>query len=518
MSFTGCGRKARPEKSHLYSVLLLLFLAFALQVYRLSAQSLWLDETITVARSNLSLPSLVRDLMGTRNHPPLYFLLMHGWQRLGSAEWIVRFPSVIWAMLGLNATFLLAREIGGRSLALQATLLLAVSPLYIWYAQDARMYTMAAFWVTASTFFLVRAWHASRWSDWLGYAVCVSVALLTHLLTPVVYFSQALFLILQFRQEPRKLQSWMLAMIGPAVAFLAWLAPILLTGGFAPATPWIAWIPRPALWDLPLTFYSFTVGATAGWHNLITYLPLCLAIAALGVLIWRRRTFSPSTRWHLSLLTWEVIGTLGLAFLISQVRPIYMDRYFLPLLPAFLILVSAGLCRVPSRWKRAAVVALAIFALFDVASLRYMYFDPRYHRDEWRGVANLINRQAQPGDGLISYVTLPFRYYALDLPIHTISAQRADSAYFAQQTATAVEGKERLWVIIPLTVLNNHSFFDERDALAVKWVENNPYVLWLTERYRLIETQRLPGVQVMLYDVRSDGWASLSQRDYRGVP
>jgi len=505
ISSTDLSHNHWPSMKPLYPVLLLFGLAFSLQVYRLSAQSLWMDETITVARSNLSLPLLIRELQAIRNHTPLYFLLMHGWQRLGHVEWMVRFPSAFWAMLGLSVTYRLARETGRQRAALLATLLLAASPLYIWYAQDARMYTMAAFWVTASALFLIRAWRSGRWQEWVGYAVCVLVASLTHLLTTLVFLNQALYLILQLRKEPPKLRSWAFAMTAPAIVFLAWLKPMLLTGGFAPATPWIAWIPRPALWDLPLTLYTFTVSATAGRHSLVTCIPLLIAGSALGALIWQRGSFPKLARWRLSLLAWQVMGTICLTFLISQVRPIYMDRYFVPLLPVFLVLVACGLARVLLWWKRAAIAALGIFILFDAASLRNMYFDSRYHRDDWRGTAALINGRAQSGDGLISYVALPFHYYALNLTRHTISSQTADPAYFAHQTAEATAGKARLWVIIPLTVLNNHSFFDERDAVAIKWVENNPYVLWLTERYPLIEAQRLPGVQVMLYNVRPDG-------------
>lgn len=497
---SGAGRR-NPRA--VWLALAILGLAFCLQVTHLQTQSLWLDEVITVVRSGLSWPAMISDLMETRNHVPLYFALMHGWQHLGHSEWLVRFPSVIWGVLGVGAVFALAREIGGERVALFSAFLLAISPLYTWYAQDARMYTMLAFLATASALCLLYAWKSNRWQDWLWYALCAGAALLTHFFAAIVLFTQSAFLILQFRQEPARFRNWVLAMIGPGIVYAVWLTPIVTSGGFAPAGPWIAWIPRPSWQDLVWTMYTFVVGATAERHSILTWLP-ALVIGILLVFLFRqRKALPPQTRWHLDLLAWVIGGTVGITWLISQVRSIYMDRYLLALLPAFLVLVAFGLDRLADRWKGAAVAVLAVLVVFDAVSLYNMYFNSSYYRDDWRGVSEMINEQDRPGDGVISYVNVPFQYYPLEMPVHPISSHTPSEDYFAQATQV-VQKQERLWVIIPLTVLNNHSFFDERDALAASWVEGNSFVLWLADRRPLIESRRFLGAQVMLFGAEAD--------------
>jgi mannosyltransferase len=142
-----------------YGPLVLVLLAFGLYVLNLGVQGLWMDEVITVERSSLSLPGILSDLLDTRNHMPLYFLGMHLWLKGGTGEFWVRFPSVVWAVLGVAVTVRLGADLGGRRVGALAGLLLAAAPLYNWHAQDARMYSMAAFWVIAATWSLLRAWR-----------------------------------------------------------------------------------------------------------------------------------------------------------------------------------------------------------------------------------------------------------------------------------------------------------------------------------------------------------------------
>ena len=77
-----------------HKVVLLLFLIFGagvlLRIYELGAESLWLDEAVSVSYSKGSLSSIL-DYPLARNNPPFYWILLHFWIGLfGTSEAALR--------------------------------------------------------------------------------------------------------------------------------------------------------------------------------------------------------------------------------------------------------------------------------------------------------------------------------------------------------------------------------------------------------------------------------------------
>jgi uncharacterized membrane protein len=127
----------------------------ALRLYRLGADSLWYDETVSTALAGSALPELIRHTAGDI-HPPLYYILLRGWLILmgyptGHAdatghglEFAAGFFSLFFGVLLIVLTFTLARRLAGPRAALIAAALVAFSPYNIWYSQEVRMYTLGA--------------------------------------------------------------------------------------------------------------------------------------------------------------------------------------------------------------------------------------------------------------------------------------------------------------------------------------------------------------------------------------
>ncbi len=123
----------------------LILLAFALRVYQLPAQSLWYDEGVSWYLTRMSLPALT---LWTADdiQPPLYYYLLWLWTRLaGTTEYALRFPSVFFGTLTAPLIWITARRLVGNRAAWLALLFLALSPLHVYYAQEARMYTLLTF-------------------------------------------------------------------------------------------------------------------------------------------------------------------------------------------------------------------------------------------------------------------------------------------------------------------------------------------------------------------------------------
>ena len=97
-------------------------------------------------------------------HPPLFYVVLRGaLSTFGAGEWAARLPSALASLLSVALVFVLARNLGlSLRAATTAAILLALAPLDIWYAREARMYVLVA--MAALVFAIGVTWDS--WSSW----------------------------------------------------------------------------------------------------------------------------------------------------------------------------------------------------------------------------------------------------------------------------------------------------------------------------------------------------------------
>jgi hypothetical protein len=127
------------------SLLLILILAVLLRLAGLGWRSLWLDEVLSIRQAARPLSEIWAGT-GELRHPPLYYLLLHFWLRLGEGEAVIRLLSALFSLATVGLVYGLGRGVDRDrpETALLAAALLALAPLDLWYAQEARMYALVA--------------------------------------------------------------------------------------------------------------------------------------------------------------------------------------------------------------------------------------------------------------------------------------------------------------------------------------------------------------------------------------
>ncbi len=148
---------------YLILALLVLCVAFALRMWDIEGRSLWFDEAmeVSVARSNLAeLPANVRDGL---QDPPLYSLGLHMWLQFGAGDLHVRFPSVLFSLVGIASVMAIARHHFGSGGALIAGALMAVMPSQIRYAQEAGQYALMGAGIALNLLILSRMRGNASW-------------------------------------------------------------------------------------------------------------------------------------------------------------------------------------------------------------------------------------------------------------------------------------------------------------------------------------------------------------------
>jgi len=204
----------------------LVLLALALRLPGLS-QSLYGDELFTYELAIR--PSLGAVLDGVRSSlevsPPGYTILAWLFQQFGPAQFWSRAASLIAGVLLVPVVYALGLRVANRRAGLLAAALLALSPFAIFYASEARAYSLVALLLAASTLVLLKATSEGASSGWwILFAGLTVAAIYTHYTAFSAVAAQAVWIVLFCRR------CWLpafLAFAVAAVAFLPWLGEFI---------------------------------------------------------------------------------------------------------------------------------------------------------------------------------------------------------------------------------------------------------------------------------------------------
>ena len=307
--------------------------ATALRVYRLGADSLWYDETVSVYLAGSGLPELLRHTAADI-HPPGYYLLLRGWLLLmgygdgragpGSIglEWSAAFLSLAAGLILVAVAYAAGRRVAGRTAGLAAAALVAISPYNVWYGQEVRMYTWGALAAALATYALVRAMDGDhrrrRW--WAAYAATAAAGM--YLLHYFAFFLVAanicVALIVLTQRRRAAAGRWLAANGAALLLYLPWL-PVAWRQAFDPPVP--PWRTAPSLLS---ALRESVVAAALGQSAPEWALPVALLLLGVALLgLWGMRRNGAAA----GLLLAGSLGATALLLLLSLVTPLYHVRY-----------------------------------------------------------------------------------------------------------------------------------------------------------------------------------------------
>jgi uncharacterized membrane protein len=376
-------------------------LAALLGLIALGRRSFWLDESVSVTLARLDLGDLLHVLRTREGNMSLYHLLLSGWTQLGDSELVARSLSVLAVTATVPLTYLLVKRLVGERAALGAGLLMALNPMAVHYAQEARGYALALLLVTASVYLFVRALEGHGWGAWIAYGAVAALAGYAHffaLFVPPALAASLLFL-------PRASVPWRRAFASAGLLVLS-LVPLAYLVGSSQASG-VEW----ASGNLPGRIATRIHERPA----LVAAVLLAgLACVALGW-VWLSRALGARLRsrgtWDVAVLvSWLLVPFALVCVLAVVYKPLFVVRYFIVCLPAIVGLLALGLARI--RRPVLAATALSLVALASLAGVGRWYRSGQ--SEDWRGATRYVVDSAGTGDGVLfyaPYVRIPFALY-----------------------------------------------------------------------------------------------------------
>ncbi len=452
-------RMALPKgwyRKHRVHHLVILLSAWAVRAFHLDAQPLWLDEAFSVWMAAHPAQEILFWTRTLDQHPPLYYLLLYLWTRVwGDGEWSVRFLSLAGGWLAVALSMAIARHLGGRRLMGFSGILVAFSPFFVRYAQEARMYAWVLSAVALGLWGAVRLWYRPD-DRFGGIALVLGSALAAWLHNVALLFPLGIFPLLIWRAHRVRTQSpaWILKMFG---LFL------LLWGGWIPALVGQIWRMARRFWVPPLSVYrmiTLLASFSCPFSPTGLIVRLCAPLWMLGTLWggWQLiRQPRPRDRGALLLLVTAWVP-LVIVLLISLVRPILVPRVLIWLLLPALIMLAYGIASLSQRWRYVLLSAIVV-----INGLSLQGYFVRFHKEPWDQVAAYVAHHVQPGDLLLfeaGWVRLPFDYYFRadvspleehGLPADPFVTGTLEPPFHASDIPRLlhlITGRERVWVVL----------------------------------------------------------------------
>jgi 4-amino-4-deoxy-L-arabinose transferase-like glycosyltransferase len=470
-------------------------LAFVARIVALDAQGLWRDEVDQWRFALQPWGEMLRNFTREGWNGPLYSPLLRVWIGLtGDAAFTMRYFSLLWGVVSVALLYVLVKRWVDERAALWSTLLLALSPYMVWYAQEIKMYTWVPMLALLALYALDRACvrPSRRW--WAMVLAATTFAFYSHLLAALLIPVGVLWFWLHPQRHARAWRGGVVTLgflTVPYLPMLRWIAPLLLaereTG-----------YPAYSLGQMATTLFSgWTLGVSQGLSagGLPVYTALFLgmmAVVGMAALAFRQRFAVLVQLW-----LWILVPLL-LLWLVSLRGSIFTDRYLIWVAPAFYAFAGMGLAALHNFRRWSLLILLLHTLLLNGASLYRQVtipIKPQFH------LATRHIEASRAPDELLLF-QIPYNHhvvgYYAGAPLDPWAEapftnwRQADGSYFVympyvdKEMTSITSGYSGIWL-----VYSEFAMWDDRE-LVRQWLDYNA---------RLVGRQSYVGVDVFHYVV-----------------
>ncbi|MCX6048491.1 MAG: glycosyltransferase family 39 protein [Chloroflexi bacterium] len=516
--------------------LLVLLIATIARFWRLNYHSIWFDEAVSLrwAGADPSFTWRKTFPLIEEKHPPVYYISLHFWQKLmgwvglGHNDAALRAFGSLLGVLTVWGILLLARRLSGRPTALLAGLLVALSPILVWYSQELRMFQPATTGVVWASYCLLRAWQAERGlkraSWWLGFMATITLAFYSYLfsafLLPAAGFTLLALLVSASKKTvitPSSAEGWsspvrrfgegVLAIGGTGLLFLPLVYNVVtvVNDEGAPGRAFANFGQTMA--RLLHIFTVWRVDWATAWVNAgLLLLGLLVLLGLLLPLDPGRKTPTPFPLDRSWLALWLGVPLLIGNLLLHFNDTVFVeDRYFIFIAPFALWALARGAIAVGQQSRIAGWLGGLAAVVLLGAALPQLW-TPAMYRENWRAASHYVTDYQVASPGLtaavvnhVDYTHIALEWYlrqtlsANQLPVYfpyggTLTADQVDQVVAPPLEGIVKTGAATLWLV------QSHLAGVDDQQLVEQWL--NGHFALVTEQYPA-------GIKLMGYALQS---------------
>jgi len=317
-------------------------------------ESLWMDEGLSIGIASQPLHDIPH-VLRVDGSPPLYYMLLSVWMKItgnGPAE--TQGLSVAIALISVPGGLWAGWSLFGRRAGLICAALCAVNPFLTAYAQETRMYALMLVLSLMATAAFLHVFAYGRRRYLPAFSILLALMLYTHNWGLFLSVGLVCALVPCWYVSEVRTSFWRDALIGFGVAgvlYLPWV-PTLLHQIKHTGAPWL----NSPNFGAPIQITRSLLGGGTPTVALVL-----AGGSGLAAVIARR--VEDRERTAVLAATVTVLGTLAVAWTVSQVSPAWTTRYLGVLLGPMLLIAALGLARAGTLGFVALAIILPIWAL-----------------------------------------------------------------------------------------------------------------------------------------------------------
>jgi uncharacterized membrane protein len=389
---------------------LIVLLGLGLRLFQVGEDSFWFDEAgVANSASAATLSGAIEKAAEHAAAMPLDYVIAWGMARVSLNEGWMRLPSVLWGTLTLLASAVLFRKLVGDRAAVIGTLLLALSPMHVYFSQELRFYSPLVFFYVLLTYCMLSALQHPHWKSW-GLVVLVStVGAYFHIYVLLAWLNGGLWLLFKAFGTEKPKQSWGGLIIAGVFTGALVLPGFLIFGREGVFT-----------YELSFDFLAGYVMAGLGWFPNYASRPgfllgfLCLILYFLA--FWTALRSKQRPLLALVVTTFLQVGLIIAADVASSY--FFASRQFVLLLPFTYLMIGWIVNRLfehehplfKSRSKNSALVKVEVLRRFHrslasgvvlvliIASGLTLLNDYSQPKNHGRQISQALHVEWQPGD------------------------------------------------------------------------------------------------------------------------
>jgi len=352
---------------------IIIILGLFLRIYNIDKSPLWNDELMSnrfsAEHTSASMKIYKHDstfeqfAYYAKNdpNPTFYYLLVYFYSFLFEGGKSLRFISVIFSMFSLVAFYLLARLFFNRRNSLYALLVMAISPFYLWYAQEARAYSTACFFAILVLYFFIKAIRENNIVFWFFFTLSAIFSLYTSYYTIILLIAMGIVVLL--KEYRRYFKLWWISILTivilslPAIFFTRSCLHIVKNG---------FWLPIPSFRTVFTTFSVFNFGYSPyRWEY------YCGTTIFIGLLIYGAYYCYRQNKNSIKVLPILFFTPFILVYALSYlIMPIYIDRQLIVFSPLYYLLITQGLSSIKRRSSR-VILSVIVLLLIGLSTINY---------------------------------------------------------------------------------------------------------------------------------------------------
>ncbi len=349
-------------------------------------------------------------------NPPVYYLGVKFISAfLGEGEAALRALSVIAGMFAVWIAYRVGLEVGGWIGGIAASWIWAFHPMTVWFSRDARPYALVAFLGITLVWLYLRLRNGGSLKLWLLAFLVLALGQLTHYFFFLLSGILVLISLVEIRDQPGLFRGTALITVAAFLPLGGWIGWY-----FSQPNPslGIGWISHPVPSDIWLTLWNLL----SGYGGVYTGATIIFGLG-IGLLIVFSLRDPDQGGWMASIAGLGLLLPVGAVWILSQRRPVYVDRYFIVLLPLIAVMAAVGAKNVGVRFVnivslqrhgRVPIIVFFIMLAFGNWVGWRVHLNPGYAPEDWAGLVGYFRMHVE-ADSRVWFsepeATIPFQYY-----------------------------------------------------------------------------------------------------------